>query len=72
MIVSLLPGEQRRIRSCISQRVYDLTKKRRSDSSVFYKSIHRDLKSKFNVTSYKEIDRRSILDAIKFIESWRP
>ncbi|WP_165571516.1 ORF6C domain-containing protein [Cytobacillus praedii] len=71
MTSTLHPGEQRRIRSCISQRVYELTKNR-SNSSEFYKSIHRDLKVKFNVTSYKEIDRRRILVAIKFIESWRP
>lgn len=71
MTSSLLPGEQRRIRSCISQRVHELTKNR-SNSSEFYKSIHRDLKEKFNVTSYKEIDRKRILVAIKFIESWHP
>lgn len=69
---SLLTGEQRRIRNCISQRVYGLGKKYEIDASKLFKSIHHDVKVRFNISSYKDIKRNQILTVIRYIENWKP
>ncbi|WP_429804837.1 ORF6C domain-containing protein [Cytobacillus horneckiae] len=69
---SLLAGEQRRILNCISQRVYGLNKTSQLDTSKLYKGIHHDLKVRFNVSSYKYIERNQLLTVIKYVETWKP
>lgn len=68
---SLTPGEQRRLQKAVAIKVYEL------DSDVWdqrkrFKEIYHDVKHRFAVSSYKEINPDDLQEAIRFIEGWYP
>jgi hypothetical protein len=64
-------GEKKRLHKAISTRVYQIEKNQVIRKNLFM-DLHRDLKQRFNVASYKDIKRSNLLDAIRYIEIWEP
>ncbi|KMY49539.1 ORF6C domain-containing protein [Peribacillus loiseleuriae] len=71
MSMMLSKGEQTRLRIGVSRRVFQFTKDKKEAARLFENLFH-DIKEHFGVTSYKEVDRRYLLSAIRFIENWVP
>ncbi|WP_410551765.1 ORF6C domain-containing protein, partial [Arthrobacter sp. SIMBA_036] len=42
------------------------------EAARLFREIHREIKDRFGVASYKDIKRRELLSAIKYIENWIP
>ncbi|MEK3822124.1 ORF6C domain-containing protein [Cytobacillus sp. FSL W8-0315] len=70
-IQTLLPGEQKRLRIGVTQRVNKLARNKQESSELF-SAIYRDIKLKYNVSSYKELHPNEMLSVINFIENWNP
>lgn len=70
-IIMLSPGEQARIRIGVKRRVFEFTKNNIEAASIF-REIYHDIKVKFQVESYKHIQRGQMMILINFIESWNP
>lgn len=69
--ITLDHGEQRRLQRLISTKVYEHAT---SDSHkrVLYPELHREIKDRFGVSSYKDVKRHELQSAIKYVESWIP
>jgi Rha family phage regulatory protein len=69
--ITLDHGEQRRVQKAVSQTVYKLEK----DSDLrpkLFGEIYREIKDRFGVASYKDIKRKDMQSALRYIEAWVP
>ncbi len=78
-VVTLESGKQRKIQIEIASRVYKLLPEPQSDldnktvkeiTRRIFSNIHRDIKRKFGVASYKDIKVVEYEKALSFIENW--
>ena len=85
-VVTLESGKQRHIQKAISKRVYDRFNKCVTDANCdfvvedqesakkltrkLFSGIHRELKNKFGVASYKDIKVSEYEEAMNYIENW--
>jgi ORF6N domain/ORF6C domain len=69
--ITLTSGEQRRVQKGIAQKVYELESNPEFRSKLF-RELHREIKDRFGVASYKDIKRREFQLALSYIESWFP
>lgn len=69
--ITLDHGEQRRLQRLISSKVFEHAK---SDDHkrLLYPELHREIKDRFGVASYKDVKRHELQQAIRYIESWIP
>lgn len=69
--ITLDHGEQRRLQKAIATKVYELE----SDPKVrplLFKALHREIKDRFAVASYKDVKRKELQLALNYIENWVP
>lgn len=69
--ITLSSGEQRRVQKGIAQKVYELESNPEFRSKLF-RELHRELKDRFGVASYKDIKRKELQLALSYIENWFP
>jgi Rha family phage regulatory protein len=69
--ITLDHGEQRRIQKGINRKVYELEIDQEARKKLF-SELHREIKDRFAVASYKDIKRKDLLMAIGYIEGWVP
>lgn len=69
--ITLDHGEQRRLQKAVACRVYALEADREQQRKLF-REIYRELKDRFAVASYKDILRRELQDAIRYVEAFIP
>jgi hypothetical protein len=69
--ITLDHGEQRRIQKAVGQKVYELEENRDMRPSIF-SELYKDIKDRFGVASYRDIKRKDMLCAIRYIEAWVP
>lgn len=69
--ITLDHGEQRRLQRLISSKVFEHAK---SDDHkrLLYPELHREIKDRFGVSSYKDVKRHELQQAIRYVESWIP
>ena len=64
-------GEQTRLQKAIGERIYVIENRAMLRPELF-SAIHRDVKLRFGVDSYKNVKRKDLQDAIRFIGVWKP
>lgn len=64
-------GEQRRIQKAIAGKVYELESNPAAHPELF-KKLYREIKSRFGVSTYKEVKREDLQEAIRYIDGWLP
>ncbi|MDX8359803.1 ORF6N domain-containing protein [Cytobacillus sp. IB215316] len=69
--VTLDSGQQRRVQKAVGAKVYELTLDK-GDRKELFRELHRDIKDRFGVASYRDLKRRELASAIKYIEAWIP
>jgi Rha family phage regulatory protein len=69
--ITLDHGEQRRIQKAINGKVYELETDKEIRKKLF-SELHREIKDRFAVSSYKDIKRKDMQAAIRYIEGWVP
>lgn len=69
--ITLDHGEQRRIQRAVGHKVYELENNPEIRNQLF-REIYREIKDRFAVASYKDIKRKDLQAAIKYIEAWVP
>ncbi|WP_193767142.1 Rha family transcriptional regulator [Lysinibacillus parviboronicapiens] len=69
--ITLDHGEQRRLQKLIGSKVFEHAS---SDDHkrLLYPELHREIKDRFGVTSYKDVKRHEFLSCIRYVESWVP
>lgn len=69
--ITLTSGEQRRLQKGIATKVYEIENEPEYRPSLF-REIHREIKDRFGVASYKDIKRKELQAALNYIEHWVP
>ncbi|WP_404407664.1 ORF6N domain-containing protein [Jeotgalibacillus malaysiensis] len=69
--ITLDHGEQRRLQKGVAKRVYALTSCE-EDRRKLFRELHREIKDRFAVGSYKDLKRKDLLKAINYIDNWVP
>lgn len=69
--ITLNSGEQRRIQKAISSKVYEIESDPEARSELF-RQLHREIKDRWQVPSYKDIRRQDLLSVINYINAWVP
>lgn len=69
--ITLDYGDQRRIQKLISVKVYEASTSEDNRKKLFAE-LHRELKDRFGVASYKDIKRHELPKALGYIDSWLP
>lgn len=69
--ITLDHGEQRRMQKAISSKVYELESNPELRPKLF-RELYREIKDRFGVASYKDVKRKELLSALKYIEYWIP
>lgn len=69
--ITLDHGEQRRLQKLIGSKVFEHAI---SDEHkrLLYPELHREIKDRFGVTSYKDVKRHEFHSCIRYVESWVP
>lgn len=69
--VTLNHGEQRRFQKGIASRVYKLSTDPDTRSYLF-RELHREIKDRFAVASYKDVKQKDLQTALRYIDNWIP
>ncbi|MFD0825813.1 ORF6N domain-containing protein [Neobacillus sp. M.A.Huq-85] len=69
--ITLDHGEQRRVQIGIASRVYELESDKELRPPLFAE-LYREIRNRFGVTSYKDIKRKDLQAALKYIEAFVP
>ncbi|MEY8844065.1 ORF6C domain-containing protein [Bacillus safensis] len=69
--ITLDHGEQRRIQKVVASRVYSFTEDG-SERKRLFSELHREIKDRFAVSSYKDLKRKDMQVAVNYIVNWVP
>lgn len=69
--ITLDHGEQRRLQKGIATKVYELCDDPQNRPQLF-RELHREIKDRFGVASYKDLKRKELQSALRYIENWIP
>lgn len=69
--VTLDYGEQRRLQKAVAIKVYELETDP-IDKRKLFSELYREIKDRFAVASYKDIKRKDLQSAIRYIDGWLP
>lgn len=64
-------GEQRRLNKAVNRKVYSLTRDR-NEKSEYFKQLHREIKDRWAVQSYRDVLRVELDEVLKYIDAWKP
>ena len=69
--ITLDHGEQRRLQKGVASRVYEFTEDKR-EASILFRELYREIKDRFGVPSYRDLRRKELQTALRYIEHWVP
>lgn len=69
--ITLTSGEQRRLQKGIATKVYEICNDPEARPALF-RELHREIKDRFGVASYKDLKKKELQTALRYINSWVP
>ncbi|WP_337982617.1 ORF6N domain-containing protein [Lysinibacillus sp. C5.1] len=69
--ITLTSGEQRAVRKEVAIKVYEIEDDTNIQPKLF-RELHREIKNRFAVASYKDIRRKDLQNVLNYIRSWIP
>jgi len=69
--ITLDYGEQRRVQKGVATKVYEICDDPKVRPRLF-KELYREIKDRFGVGSYKDLKRKELQSALRYIENWIP
>ncbi|KYD03481.1 hypothetical protein B4102_3399 [Heyndrickxia sporothermodurans] len=69
--ITLTSGEQRRLQKGIASKIYEICDDPKARPTLF-RELHREIKDRFGVASYKDVKRKELQSAIRYVENWVP
>lgn len=68
--ITLDSGEQRKLQRAINVRVYQRLDVINAERKLMFPAIHRDVKDRFGVASYRDIKRKDLKEALLYVQNW--
>lgn len=69
--ITLDYGEQRRMQKAVAIKVYELESNPNQQRKLF-RELYREIKDRFAVASYKDVKRKDLQNAIRYVDAWLP
>lgn len=69
--ITITSGEQRRLQKGVAAKVYELCNDPHERPRLF-RELYREIKDRFGVASYKDVKRKELQSALRYIENWIP
>lgn len=69
--ITLTSGEQRAVRKEVAIKVYEIEDDTKIQPKLF-SDLHREIKNRYAVASYKDIRRKDLQNVLNYIRSWIP
>lgn len=69
--ITLTSNEQRRLQKGVATKVYEISNDPLERSRLF-RELYREIKDRFGVASYKDVKRKELSSALRYIENWIP
>ena len=69
--ITLDYGEQRRLQKGVATKVYEVCDDPQLRPKLF-RELYREIKDRFGVASYKDVKRKELQAALRYIENWIP
>lgn len=69
--ITLDHGEQRRLQKGVAAKVYEVCDDPQVRPKLF-RELYREIKDRFGVASYKDVKRKELQSALRYIENWIP
>ncbi|MFD3271477.1 BRO family protein [Paenibacillus dendritiformis] len=69
--ITLDSGAQRRLQKAIGARVYSIEQDKKLRSGLF-QQLHREIKDRWGVTSYKDVRRQDLQGVLRYVDAWVP
>ena len=69
--ITLDSGQQRRVQQAINKKVCSIEPEQ-SERGELFRQLHREIKDRWQVPSYKDILRQDLQDVLNYIEAWKP
>ena len=69
--ITLDSGEQRRLQKGVATKVYEVCDDPQLRPKLF-RELYREIKDRFGVASYKDVKRKELQAALRYIENWIP
>lgn len=63
-------SEQRKLQKAINIRVYQRLDVIDAEKRLMFPAIHRDVKDRFGVASYRDIKRKDLTEALAYVQNW--
>lgn len=69
--ITLDSGDQRKVQKAVARKIYSIEVDEKQRSQLF-RQLHREIKDRWAVPSYKDIRKHEIEGLMSYIEAWRP
>lgn len=69
--ITIEHGEQRRLQKAVAIKVYEIESVSELRLKLF-REIYREIKDRFGVASYKDVKRKDLQLAVRYVETWIP
>jgi Rha family phage regulatory protein len=69
--ITLESGDQRKVQKSIARRIYELERDPEVRSE-FFRQLHREIRDRWAVPSYKDVRRNELQQLLKYIDAWMP
>lgn len=70
--VTLDYGEQRRLQKAVAVKVYEIETTDPAAQRKLFRELYREIKDRFAVASYKDVKRKDLQNAIRYVDGWLP
>ncbi|MDN4069982.1 Rha family transcriptional regulator [Paenibacillus vini] len=69
--ITLDSGQQRRLQQAINKKVCSIEQDKQERSELF-RQIHREIKDRWQVPSYKDVLRQDMQSVLNYVDAWKP
>ncbi|CAM4101422.1 Rha family transcriptional regulator [Paenibacillus alkaliterrae] len=69
--ITLDSGDQRKVQKVVARKIYSIEVDNKQRSQLF-RQLHREIKDRWAVPSYKDIRKHELDGLMNYIEAWRP
>ena len=69
--ITLHSGEQKRLRTAVGARVYELAGDETGARAVLFRSMYASIRERYDVESYRDLKQHQLQDALRFVEFWK-
>lgn len=69
--ITLHSGEQKRLRTAVGARVYELAGDETGARAALFRSMYASIRERYDVESYRDLKQHQLQDALRFVEFWK-